>query len=38
MMGQGKLLSYPDDAATASELYKSADKSMYAHKRGLSVA
>jgi diguanylate cyclase (GGDEF)-like protein len=29
---------YPDDATTASELYKSADKSMYAHKRGLSVA
>ena len=29
---------YPDDATTASELYKSADRSMYAHKRGLSVA
>ena len=29
---------YPDDAATASELYKSADKSMYAHKRDRSVA
>lgn len=29
---------YPDDAITASELYKSADKSMYAHKRSLSGA
>ena len=29
---------YPDDATTASELYKLADISMYAHKRGLSVA
>ena len=29
---------YPDDAKTASELYKAADKSMYAHKRGGSVA
>jgi diguanylate cyclase (GGDEF)-like protein len=29
---------YPEDATTASELYKSADKSMYAHKRSLSVA
>jgi diguanylate cyclase (GGDEF)-like protein len=29
---------YPDDATTASELYKAADKSMYAHKRGVSVA
>ena len=29
---------YPDDATTASELYKLADKSMYTHKRGVSVA
>jgi diguanylate cyclase (GGDEF)-like protein len=29
---------YPEDAATASELYKAADKSMYAHKRRRSVA
>ncbi len=29
---------YPDDATTASELYKFADKSMYTHKRGVSVA
>jgi diguanylate cyclase (GGDEF)-like protein len=29
---------YPDDATTAGELYKSADKSMYMHKRGRSVA
>ena len=29
---------YPDDGLTAGELYKSADRSMYAHKRGLSVA
>ena len=29
---------YPDDATTASELYKFADKSMYAHKRGVSFA
>jgi len=29
---------YPDDATTASELYEAADKSMYAHKRGVSVA
>jgi diguanylate cyclase (GGDEF)-like protein len=29
---------YPDDGATASELLGSADKSMYAHKRGSSVA
>ena len=29
---------YPDDGATASELLASADKSMYARKRGTSVA
>jgi diguanylate cyclase (GGDEF)-like protein len=29
---------YPDDGTTASELYKSADISMYVHKRGRSVA
>ena len=29
---------YPDDAKSASELYKLADKSMYTHKRGVSVA
>jgi diguanylate cyclase (GGDEF)-like protein len=29
---------YPDDGTTASELLTSADKSMYAQKRGLSVA
>jgi diguanylate cyclase (GGDEF)-like protein len=29
---------YPDDGTTASELLASADKSMYAQKRGLSVA
>jgi diguanylate cyclase (GGDEF)-like protein len=29
---------YPDDATTASELYKAADRSMYAHKRSASVA
>jgi diguanylate cyclase (GGDEF)-like protein len=29
---------YPDDGTTASELLSSADKSMYAQKRGLSVA
>ena len=29
---------YPNDAATASDLYKAADKSMYAHKRSRSVA
>jgi diguanylate cyclase (GGDEF)-like protein len=29
---------YPEDGTTASEIFKSADKSMYAQKRGLSVA
>ncbi|MEA3027201.1 MAG: hypothetical protein QOF91_2486 [Alphaproteobacteria bacterium] len=29
---------YPDDGTTVSELFKSADKSMYAQKRGSSVA
>jgi diguanylate cyclase (GGDEF)-like protein len=29
---------YPDDGETASELLTSADKSMYARKRGSSVA
>ena len=29
---------YPDDATSASELYKLADKSMYGRKRGASVA
>jgi len=29
---------YPDDGTTVSELLESADKSMYAQKRGLSVA
>jgi GGDEF domain-containing protein len=29
---------YPDDGTTSSDLFRSADKSMYAHKRGASVA
>ncbi len=28
---------YPDDGITAADLFKAADKSMYAHKRSLSV-
>jgi diguanylate cyclase (GGDEF)-like protein len=29
---------YPDDGATAGALFRAADKSMYAHKRGVAVA
>jgi diguanylate cyclase (GGDEF)-like protein len=29
---------YPDDGTTSSDLFRAADKSMYAHKRGASVA
>jgi diguanylate cyclase (GGDEF)-like protein len=29
---------YPDDGATSGDLFRAADKSMYAHKRGKSVA
>ena len=29
---------YPDDGMTSRDLFRSADKSMYAHKRGASVA
>jgi diguanylate cyclase (GGDEF)-like protein len=29
---------YPDDGATAGDLFRAADKSMYAHKHGASVA
>jgi len=29
---------YPDDGTTPGDLFRSADKSMYAHKRGASVA
>jgi GGDEF domain-containing protein len=29
---------YPVDGTTSGDLFKSADKSMYAHKRGASVA
>jgi diguanylate cyclase (GGDEF)-like protein len=29
---------YPDDGTTSRDLFRSADKSMYAHKRGASVA
>jgi diguanylate cyclase (GGDEF)-like protein len=32
------LAFYPDNGTTARELLSAADKSMYAHKRGLSVA
>jgi diguanylate cyclase (GGDEF)-like protein len=32
------LALYPDDGTTARELLSTADKSMYAQKRGLSVA
>ena len=29
---------YPDDGTTSGDLFRAADKSMYAHKRGASVA
>jgi len=29
---------YPDDGTTSGGLFSAADKSMYAHKRGASVA
>jgi GGDEF domain-containing protein len=34
----GGIALYPDDGTTATELLASADKSMYAQKRRLSVA
>jgi GGDEF domain-containing protein len=34
----GGFAVYPDDGATTGDLFRAADKSMYAYKHGASVA